>query len=207
MTLSIAWSTSLSTITVPKSDLTQPGASTSFFTYDTSAQFWAEVKAAEASEIGIVFSDIVDRNAPYTIGGVVYAPKVEVLSNAQVQFEDADYTVVLEGSNNNIWDKESGILIKNDVLPVSGNSAGLQLVQTDVSGLTTSESADLAMLRKAFLNAQHLLEGSTANFKIWDDGADPNVDPPLWTQDVTDKDGNPIVLPIGSPAQRSEVST
>lgn len=207
MALSVTWSTSVSTITIPKSDLTQPGASTSFFTYDTDGQFWAEVKAAEASQTGIVFSDIVDRNAAYTIGGVTYAPKVEVLSNAQVQFEDADYTVALQGSNNNLWDKESGILIKNDVLPIPGNSAGLQLVQTGVSGLTASESADLAMLRKAFLNAQRLVEGTTGNFQIWDDGADPDSDPPLWTQDVTDKDGNAIQLPIGSPAHRSEIST
>jgi hypothetical protein len=207
MTLSIAWSTAGSLISIPQSDLTQPGASTTFFTYDTDGQFWAEVKAAEASETGIVFSDIVSRNAPYTIAGVTYAPKVEVLNPTQVEFETDHYTVQLSGSNNNIFDRENGISVKNEVSIVPTNSAGLQLVQTDVSGLTPSESADLAMLRKAFLNAQHLLEGSTANFMIWDDGADPNVDPPLWTQDVTDKDGNPIVLPIGSPAQRSEVST
>jgi hypothetical protein len=205
MAISIDWATKA--ITVPKADLTQPGASTTFFTYDTDGQFWAEVKAAEASEDGIVFGDLVSRNAAYTIGGVTYAPKVEVIPPATVEFENADYSVLLQGSNNNLWDKETGILVKNNVLPIPGNSAGLQIVETAVSGLTAQESADLAAVRKAFLNAQHVLEGSTANFKIWDDGADPNVDPPLYTQNVTDKDGNPVVLPVGAPAKRSEAST
>lgn len=66
--------------------------------------------------------------------------------------------------------------------------------------------ADLERLRKWMTNANRLLEGDTANFKIWDDGADPDVDSPLETQDVTDKDGNPIVLPEGAPANRSEAT-
>jgi hypothetical protein len=80
------------------------------------------------------------------------------------------------------------------------------IVETAQSGLTPDEALDLAKIRKAFLNAQHVLEGTTANFKIWDDGADPDVDPPLYTQDVTDKDGNAVQLPEGAPAKRSEIS-
>lgn len=205
MAVSIDWATK--EITVPKADLTQPGASTSFFTYNTDGGFWEDVKAAEASEIGIVFGDLVDRNAPYTIGGVTYAPKVEVLPPANVTFEDADYTVALQGSNNNIFDKENGVLNKNNVLVIPGNSAGLQIVETAVSGLTSTESAALTDVRDAFLGPQRLAEGSTGNFQIWRRGQDPDVDPPVFTQDVTDKDGLPLSLPGGSPARRSDVST
>lgn len=61
---------------------------------------------------------------------------------------------------------------------------------------------DLARLRKWLTNRNHLLEGASANFIVWDDD-DATV---LETQDVTDKDGNPIVLPTGVPARRSKAT-
>jgi hypothetical protein len=80
------------------------------------------------------------------------------------------------------------------------------IVETGVSGLTAAEALDLRKIRQAMLNAQRIAEGDTDNFEIWDDGDDPDVDPPLYTQDLTDKDGNPIVLPEGAPARRTEAT-
>lgn len=199
----MAFSIDLSTfkITIPQSDLTP--ITGDLYELDTDA-FWEELKAWEAGETGIVFDDAQDHNSAYSIGGVTYAQKVEILTPYSIEFENGAYSVRLTGSNNNLFDKEAGILNYNLVQVIGQNSAGL--IQTAVSGLTAQESADLAKLRKAFLNAQHVLEGSTGNFKIWDDGDDPNVDPPLYTQDITDKDGNPIVLPPGAPAKRSEAT-
>jgi hypothetical protein len=78
------------------------------------------------------------------------------------------------------------------------------IVETGVSGLTAAEALDLRKIRQAFLNAQEVSEGSVGNFEIWDDGADPDVDAPLYVANVTDKDGNPVTLPVGAPAKRSE---
>jgi len=76
------------------------------------------------------------------------------------------------------------------------------LISTGVSGLTAAEAADLLLIRQWLTNSQDLEEGSVGNFKLWDDNADPDVDPPIHVEDVTDKDGNAIVIPEGAPARR-----
>ena len=176
------------------------------YVLDTLA-FWYDLKAIEASEEGIVFGDTQSHNDPYTIVGVTYADAIQMI--AKVTFSphtpNEDWTVSLVGSNNNLFDVDAGILVPPGHLTlIPGNSAGL--IQTAVSGLTAAESADLKLVRQWLTNAQRIAEGVSANFSMWDDGADPDVDPPLSTQDVTDKDGNAIVLPAGAPANRSEAT-
>lgn len=101
---------------------------------DTDA-LWADLKALEESEVGIVFKDLQARNAAYTVAGTTYAPAV--FMQCDVTFEDlgalAVYTVQLVGTNNDLWlPKNAGgnLVTQPNVVVSPGNSAGLQLVQS-----------------------------------------------------------------------------
>jgi len=118
-------------INVPQADLTL--VSGTLYTHDTDA-FWDEMKAWEASEIGIVFEDMQSHNAAYTVFGITYAPKVEILNETnssnvdlyQVCYiPDTAYSVRLEGSNNNIADIQNTILKNTTTQVIPGNAAGL----------------------------------------------------------------------------------
>jgi len=125
MALSINWFTKV--ITVPKTDLTLDSGT--LYTYDTDT-FRLALKALEAGETGVVFDDMHDHNTSYTVVGVTYARKVEIIYNYSVTFEDGQYTVILEGSNNNIFDVAGLILNQNQVQVIPTNSAGLIAVET-----------------------------------------------------------------------------
>lgn len=109
-------------INIPQADLTF--ISGTLYELDTD-WFRLQLKALEASEEGMPFPVTHDHNAEYTIVGVTYAQKVEILAPYSVQFENGAYSVRLTGSNNNIFDVENGILVQNSVQVISGNSAGL----------------------------------------------------------------------------------
>ena len=109
-------------ITVPKADLTLIVGT--LYEHDTDA-FWEELKAIEAAEEGIVFPDTQDHNLEYSVVGVTYAQKVEIINGYKVEYENGSYSVRLVGSNNNLFDVEGGILIQNTVQVIAGNSAGL----------------------------------------------------------------------------------
>lgn len=139
MALSVNWATGV--ITVPQADLTLVVGA--LYEHDTDA-FWAEIKSIEASEEGIVFDDIQDHNSTYSIAGVTYAQKVEIIAPYSVQYENTggNYSVRLTGSNNNLFDVENGILVPTPGVTIIGqNSAGL--IVTQESGLTAAESAAL----------------------------------------------------------------
>ena len=68
-----------------------------------------------------------------------------MLSPYSVEYENGSYSVVLQGSNNNIFDIASGILVQNTVQVISGNSAGLQIV-VQGSGVTQQDKNDIAAL-------------------------------------------------------------
>ena len=109
-------------ITVPKADLTL--VTGTLYEMDTDA-FRLELKDWEDSEVGIPFTDTHTHNTEVTVAGVTYARFIEMLSPYSVTFEDGAYSVRLEGSNNNIWDIENGILNQNQVQVIPTNSAGL----------------------------------------------------------------------------------
>lgn len=61
------------------------------------------------------------------------------------------------------------------------------------------EAADQSTLaRKARTNRDKLSEGSVDNYTLYDDDGVT----PLRTHSVTDKNGGPVVLPVGAPAER-----
>jgi len=85
-------------------------------------------------------------------------------------------------------------------LLVIGNAAGLQVVETDTSGLTQAETDRLNIIYAFLVGRQELLAGTVANFEIYD----PDTGSLLKVQDVTDKDGGAVVLQSGIPTKRSE---
>ena len=64
-------------ITVPKADLAHVIGT--LYEHDTDA-FWDELKALEAAEEGIVFVDAQSHNLEYTVVGITYAQKVEMIN-------------------------------------------------------------------------------------------------------------------------------
>lgn len=130
---------------------------------DTDA-FWADLKALEAGEDGIVFADIQARNADYTVAGTTYAPAVFMQSD--VTFEDlgalAVYTVQLKGTNNDLWvPKDAGgvLLPQPNVIVSPGNSAGLVVVETISS--TLEAKIDLVLTGQTLTNEQARAERTT----------------------------------------------
>lgn len=117
-------------IDIPQSFLTL--LSGTIYELDTDI-FRKELKTLEASEIGIVFPDTHTHFTEITIAGIAYARAISIIVPYSVEFEDGQYTVILRGSNNNIWDVQGGILQQNQVQLVPTNSAGLINNQTGVS--------------------------------------------------------------------------
>lgn len=125
MTLSVNWNTT--TFSVPQADLALVGGT--LYEMDTEVVFRQGVNAIMASEEGIVFEDPIDHNTQYTVAGVTYARKVEMINGYSLEFTpNSQWTVRYTGSNNNLFDVENGVLTQNQVQVISNNSAGLQVV-------------------------------------------------------------------------------
>lgn len=139
MPVTIDWATQ--TINVPKSYLTL--ISGTLYELDTDA-FRLDLKDLEDDEVGMPFQDTHETNPPVTIAGVTYARTLAIINGYSVEFEDGQYSVILQGTNNDIWDVESGILVQNQVQVIPTNSAGYIVVETGTSGLTSEESTQLA---------------------------------------------------------------
>lgn len=87
---------------------------------------WLALKAWEASEEGIVYPDAQKHGSEVTVAGTTFARTIELLPPYNGTFApDSQWTVRLEGSNNNFFDVENGILNQNQVQVISTNSAGL----------------------------------------------------------------------------------
>lgn len=127
-------------IYVPKADLTL--ISGTIYELDTD-QFRLDLKAWEASIEGIVFLKTHLHNTEVTVAGTTFARSIEILDPYSIEFEDGQYTIILTGSNNNIFDVENGILEQNQVQIISTNAAGL-IVTTSGSGVTEQDKLDIA---------------------------------------------------------------
>lgn len=120
MAISINWATKV--IFIPQADLTP--ISGSLYALDTDI-FRLALKDIEDSEEGQVFPDTHRHNTEVTVAGTTFARVIEIINGYSVEFEDGAYSVRLEGSNNNIFDIQNGILVQNNVQVIPGNSAGL----------------------------------------------------------------------------------
>lgn len=125
-------------ITVPQADCTF--VSGSFYRLPTKTVFKAQVDAVMDNEEHIWLPHPIDHNTEYTVAGVTYAPKIEVVNGYTVQFTpDSLWSVELTESNNNLWDVGNGVLTQNSVQVIPTNAAGLQIVSTG-SGLSTEQN-------------------------------------------------------------------
>ena len=126
------------TVSVPQADITF--VSGTFYTMDTN---WFKNKLNEflASEDGIFVEDIYKHNTESDpIAGTIYARLIQIINGWKVQFTpDAQWTVQLEGSNNDIWSVGDGILVQNQVQVIPTNSAGLIVGSGTGGGLTAAE--------------------------------------------------------------------
>lgn len=137
MAISIAWATKI--ITVPKADTTLVDIGPPEIRELDVDVFRKALNALQASEEGIWADTTHLHNTTVTVGGVNLARVVEIINGYTVTFEAGAYAVNLVGANNNISD----VMNLNSVSLRSANSAGLQIVETGVSGLTGAESAKL----------------------------------------------------------------
>lgn len=135
MAISVNWITG--EITVPKADTTLVQASPEIRALNTS-QFWLDLKDAEASADGAPWPDTQVNFPSYTIQGIVYAQAYRIIPPYFVTFEDGQYAVTLDGTNNNILE----VATQNQVRLASSNSAGLQIV-TQGSGITQQDKDDI----------------------------------------------------------------
>lgn len=115
-------------ISHPQSDLAL--ISGTLYKEDTNATRKA-LKVIEASEEGMAFPDTHIHNTTVTLFGVTYARTIEILAPYSITYTpDSQWSVRLDGSNNNIGDIEAGILNQNQVQVIPTNSAGLQDLST-----------------------------------------------------------------------------
>lgn len=119
MAITVNWPTR--TIFVPKADTTLVQASPEVRSYDVEL-FWTELRALadDGEEGGQVWPIPYERVAAQTLSGNTYSPIVKIINNYQVEFEDGQYTVSLQGPNNNILD----VKVANQVSVLANNSAG-----------------------------------------------------------------------------------
>lgn len=129
-------------ISIPQADLTF--ISGTLYTLDSN-QFRKDVWDLLSSEAYIWLPPAFTHNTEVTVAGITYARTLEFINGFQIQFEDTGsaYTVRIEGSNNNIFDVENGILVPTSLVTViPTNSAGLQTV-TSGSGVTAQDKIDI----------------------------------------------------------------
>jgi hypothetical protein len=171
MAITVNWATKV--ISVPQADITF--ISGSLYELDTD-WFRLQLKALEASIEGMPFEDTHIHNTEVTVAGTTFFRTIEIINGYSVEFTpDAQWSVRLAGSNNNIFDVENGILVQNQVQVIPQNSAGGQVIETGVSGLTSAESAKLdgiditlTVLRKLQMNKMET-NPTTGVLTIYDD--------------------------------------
>lgn len=117
MAVSIDWITG--EISIPRTDMPIIQVSPEVRALDTE-QFWLDLKDLEASVEGMPWTD-TQRNFPsYSISGFTYVQAFLIIAPYFVTFEDGQYGVALQGTNNNILD----VATANQVRILAQNSAG-----------------------------------------------------------------------------------
>jgi hypothetical protein len=125
MTITIDETTQV--ITIEQSDMTL--VTGTLYEMDTNAYRLA-VGALLASERYMWMDPAFNHNGEVAVAGVTYARIIEQTNGYSLTFENLAYSVRLAGSNNNLFDVESGILNQNLVQVISTNSAGLVVVDS-----------------------------------------------------------------------------
>jgi hypothetical protein len=167
MAITVDWTTKI--VSVPQADITFIAGT--LYELDTD-WFRLQLKAIEASEEGMPFVDIHLHNTEVTVAGTTFFRTIEIINGYQIEFTpDAQWSVRLAGSNNNIFDVENNVLVQNQVQVIAQNSGGGIVVETGTSGLTPTESSQLAEIeavRKLMRNRMET-NPSTGVLTVYDD--------------------------------------
>lgn len=165
MTVSVNCATKV--ITLDNSDatlFTETGVGTDIFVLDIEV-LRQQLKDWEDGLVGMAMPDTHSRNAPVTLSGVTYAQTLEIINGYTITFTpNTAWRVRCEGANHNIAD----VMNVNSVSIEIANSAGLQVVETGISGLTEAESAALVLIRKLLQNKQ-ITDPNTGLMTVYDD--------------------------------------
>ena len=122
MAISIAWSLSGDiVVTVPKADTTLVSAGPpEIRSYNVNTLKQAVMDLYASTEGGL-YPIPYFRDQESVLSGLTYGRKLRLLPPYRIEFEDGQYSVVLEGGNHNVVDVRS----VNQVSLVTNNSAGL----------------------------------------------------------------------------------
>lgn len=113
--------------TINQADLTL--VTGTLYSADTNA-LRKEMMSLLASEAYIWMPDSFNHNTEVVVAGVTYARTLSTLNGYSYTFApDTQWSVRLEGSNNDFWDIEAGNLNQNQVQVIPTNSAGLVINQ------------------------------------------------------------------------------
>jgi hypothetical protein len=148
-------------ITIPQADLSF--VSGTLYTLDSDA-FRKGVMTLLASETYIYLPFPYIHNTEVTVAGTTYARTLEFINGYSIKFEDtgSQYSVRIEGSNNNIFDVENGILVPTSLVTViPTNSAGLILNQTGIL------PGDISAIAAAVWNYAVSSLGATSTIGGW----------------------------------------
>ena len=139
MAISVDWPGQIVTVNQTDTELTH--VSGTFYTADSNAIRLA-IKGLEDNVEGMPWPRVTNHNTEVgPIAGVTFVRSIEIINGYQIQFlPNTQWTVVIEGSNNNYHDVGAGILVQNQVQVIPSNTAGYIVVETGTSGLTTPES-------------------------------------------------------------------
>ena len=132
MAITVDYATKI--INVPKTFLSL--VSGTLYELDTEA-FRQALMDIQDSEEGMWADTMFVHNTEVTVAGTTFARTIEIINGYSVVFEAGVYSVRLAGSNNNIFDVESGILVQNTVQVIDQNSAGL--IVTSAGGTVPSQ--------------------------------------------------------------------
>lgn len=187
MALSVDYLTKV--ISVPQADLTF--VSGTIYKMDTEGYFRAQLMDLWDDEDRIWLDDAFKHNTEVSVAGVTYARVIEMFNGFSVEFiPNSQWTVILEGSNNNIFDVLNGILVQNQVQVIPTNSAGLIVNQGQA--ISDQDKDDIADKVWDEANADHLTAGSTGK-KLADGTTGVIPTPPtvdeiadgVWDEDLT----------------------
>lgn len=135
MAISIDHTTSPRTIFVPQADLTF----ISGITYSMDMEvFHNDVRTLMTLAINDIYPNTHNHTREGTLGAVTYPRRIEITTEYQVEFEDGQYRVRLEGGDNNVEDRQ----VVNQVSISTFNSAG-NTVTVVGSGVTQQDKDDI----------------------------------------------------------------
>jgi hypothetical protein len=139
MAITITWPTKV--INVPRADMTLIQTTPYEIRQLDLNWFRLQLKALEDDCCGINYLKTHNHNTEVTLGGLVLARVITIISGYTITFEEGNYAVDIVGANSNVAD----VVNLNQVMVRSYNSAGLISVVSG-SGLSTEEHDQLMQL-------------------------------------------------------------